>query len=118
MELKRLSEDDGVLRLQSVDPIARADPGAGLREMEDSLGDQGYAGKVLLSLSETEFIDSSGLSWLLTCQKRFCEAGGRLVIHSIPSSVSDVLMMMRLELVLELAEDESAALELLRGDTP
>jgi len=116
VELKRLSDDEDVLRLQVAERIAKADPLSGLTVLDDLLGSRGYARKVLLSLNETEFIDSSGLSWLLTCHKRFCEAGGRFVVHSVPPSVSDILMMMRLELVLDLAADESAALELLRGE--
>jgi anti-anti-sigma factor len=71
---------------------------------------------VLLSLAETEFIDSSGLSWLLECHQKFCDAGGWLVIHSVPPGVMDTLMMMRLELVLNLVENETDALKLVRGE--
>jgi anti-anti-sigma factor len=118
MKLKRLSDDADAVRLQVLDRIINGDPSSDFSEVADLLGDRGYNGQVLLSLVETESIDSSGLSWLLECHKRFSGAGGKLVLHSIPPSVMDTMMMMRLELVLRLAEDEPAALEILRGDNP
>jgi anti-anti-sigma factor len=118
MELRVLSDDGDVLRLQLAGRIVQTEERLESDTMADVLGSGGYARNVVLGLEETEFIDSSGLSWLVVRHKRFCEAGGKLVLHSIPPSVSQILMMMRLELVLNLAEDESTALELIRGGTP
>jgi anti-anti-sigma factor len=118
MELKVLSDDGDVVRLQLAGRIVQTEERLGSDTIADVLGSRGYARHVLLSLQETEFIDSSGLSWLVVRHKRFCEAGGKLVVHSVPPSVSQILMMMRLELVLNLAENESTALELIRGATP
>jgi anti-anti-sigma regulatory factor len=53
------------------------------------------------------------MGWLLLCNKRFREADGRLVIHSVPPVVLDVMKVMRLDRVLKLAEDEVAALAML-----
>jgi anti-anti-sigma factor len=118
MKLKRLSDNGDVVRLEAVDPVINGDPTPDFSQMADLLDQRGYAGKAVLSLDDTEFIDSSGLSWLLECHGKFNRAGGKLAIHSIPPTVGDTLKMMRLELVLNLANDENAALECVRGDCP
>jgi len=117
MELKRLSDDGEVVRLELAERVIKSDPSLDSEHVAAIVGDGGFSNKVLLSLAETEYIDSSGLWWLLECQKQFAKAGGKLVIHSVPPQVMDTLMMMRLELVLQLAEDESAALDLVRGES-
>lgn len=115
MELKVLSDDGDVLRLQAVERIIRGDPAAEKDTMQELLGTDGYARTVLLSLEETQFIDSSGFSWLVVRHKRFSEGGGRLVLYSVPAPVLELLKVMRLDLVLHLAEDEAAALQFVRG---
>lgn len=79
------------------------------------LGPAGYDGKVLLSLAEVSFVDSTGLGWLLKCNKTFREAGGILVIHSIPPVVLDIISVMRLSQVLKLSDDEESALASIQG---
>jgi len=118
VKLERVTDRGDVVNLRAVDSVIRGDPSPDLNGFADLLAERGYGGPVLLSLAETEFIDSSGLSWLLECHQKFCDAGGKLVVHSVPPSVMDTLMMMRLELVLNLAEDEAAALKLVGGENP
>ena len=117
MELKRLPNDGDVVRLELVDRLIKGDPSLDREHVAGIVGNGGFSNKVLLCLAETDFIDSSGLWWLLECHKQFSKAGGRLVIHSVPPQVMDTLMMMRLELVLRLADDEAAALGLVRGES-
>lgn len=81
----------------------------------DVLGPTGYGQKVLLSLAEVKFFDSTGLGWLLKCNKRFREAGGVLVVHSIPPVVLDMMRVMGLSQVLRLADDEQSALAMIQG---
>ena len=116
MELKLLSDEDELLQVHvegrtvEGEVFSDEDPMAGL------LDDRGYARRTLLSLSETEYIDSSGLALLLIWHKRFRDAGGKLVLHSVPPHVMETIRILRMELILHLAEDASAAVELVRGD--
>jgi anti-anti-sigma factor len=55
-------------------------------------------------------IDSSGVNWLLQRRSRFRQEGGRLVLHSLPPTIENVLKMLRMQRVLEIAEDEASAL--------
>ncbi|MFH1265692.1 MAG: STAS domain-containing protein [Planctomycetota bacterium] len=116
MELRVLSDDGNVIRLQLVGHNVQSESPPSLEVLDKVLGSEGYARRVLLSLAETRFIDSSGLSWLVVCHKRFCQGGGKLVVHSLSPALIDLLKMMRLDLALFVAEDESAALELARKE--
>lgn len=116
MELEKVSDDGNVLRLQAKGCVKQNAAMAELEPMGALLGGEGYSRKVLLDLSNADFVDSSGLSWLLVCHKRFREAGGRVVLHSVPLVVMQILQVLCLDRAFDLADDESAALNLLTGD--
>ncbi|MFH1269312.1 MAG: STAS domain-containing protein [Planctomycetota bacterium] len=114
MELRVLSDDGDVLRLELAERVLRSDRSPDLTPFDDLLGPGGYARRVSLSLAETRFIDTRSLAWLLALHKRFSEAGGRLVMHSIRPQLMEMLTMLRFVEILSIAEDEAGALELLR----
>jgi anti-anti-sigma factor len=78
------------------DPLTAQEPGI-------------YSRPVAFDLSGTDYIDSTGVSWLLTCQKRCREAGGKLVLHSVTPLVKQVLGVLKLDRVLHLAENAEKA---------
>ncbi|MHC4177472.1 MAG: STAS domain-containing protein [Planctomycetota bacterium] len=117
MNLSTVSDDGHVLRLQAAGPITQD----GLSqcagdELGDLLGAEGYARRAVLGMADVDFIDTSGIGWLLARHKRFREAGGVLVIHSVVPMVLEVLKVLRLHMVFRLAENEPAALAAVRGD--
>jgi len=114
VELRVLSDDGDVLRLELAGSVLRSDSTPDLALFDDLLGPGGYARSVSLSLAETRFIDTRCLAWLLALHKRFGEAGGRLVMHSIRPQLMDMLTMLRFAEILSIADDEAGALELLR----
>ena len=114
MQLKFQLEDDlvcvsteGRITQQRIDPSS--EPLAGL------LGPAVYSRKVLLNLSNSDYIDSSGVSWLLTCHKRCREAGGMLIIHSPSPMVVQILRVLRMDQVLTVADDILQARALANG---
>ena len=74
-----------------------------------------FSRKVLLNLEGATSIDSSGISWLLICNKHFQEAEGRLILHSVPPMILQVMEMVRLPLLIPIAADEAAARALAQG---
>jgi anti-anti-sigma factor len=76
------------------------------------LGKNCYGHKVLLDLSGLEELDSSGVGWLLASHRRFRSGGGILVLHSLSTAVRDVIKMLKMHLVFNLAEGEPEALKL------
>ena len=115
MDVKLLSDDGHVLRLEAVAGIVRSAPLPDPRPLDDLLGPGGYARNALLSLAEIVLIDTVGMSWLLIAHKRFCQAGGMLVVHSVRPEVMRILELVRFEHVLHVGDDEAAALALLRA---
>lgn len=65
---------------------------------------------VLLDLARVTFITSGGVNWMLTCHNRLAADGGRLIFHSVPPAVMEVLQFLRLSHALTLVPDEAAAL--------
>jgi hypothetical protein len=116
MDVTLVADEGDVLRLEVVGGSVPGDLLPDVRPFEGLLGPDGYARKVALSLAEIALIDTFRMSWLLIIHKRFCEAGGKLVVHSIRPPVMEFLGVVRFECVLYLAEDEAAALELLRRE--
>ena len=66
------------------------------------LGPGAYSRLVRLDLSNTNFLDSSGVGWLLTCQKRMRQAGGKLTLCAPHPIVANVLKVLKLERVFEI----------------
>ena len=54
-------------------------PGDALKQV---LGSDAFRQTVLLDLAGVDYVDSSGVSWLLVAHSRFAEEGGRLILHS------------------------------------
>ena len=115
MNLFITAEDGQISRISvcgdvSQDNLAPADePISGL------LGPDCYNRIVLLDMHDVEMLDSSGVSWLLSCDKTFRNAGGRLVLHSLSPYAHDVLRVLNMHLILSIADDERSALELAQG---
>ncbi|HTN75935.1 MAG TPA: STAS domain-containing protein, partial [Pirellulaceae bacterium] len=83
--------------------------------LAQALGPQAYSQQVLLDLSASEMLDSSGVNWLLIIHRRTRESGGRLILHSLPPLVENVLKVLRMTLVFEIADDLAAARQLVAG---
>ena len=90
----RLSRDEW---MDNRDPIAAA------------CGDDVFSRKVMLSLANANYLDSTGVEWLLVSDQKFKDAGGKLVLHSASRTTYDFLKMMRMHLVLDLVPDEATA---------
>jgi len=78
--------------------------------ISDVMGEDVYEKKVIINMKAVEALDSSGVGWLLTCQKQFRQLGGNLVLHSLSPAAKNVLRVLNMHRVFRLAEDEAQAL--------
>jgi anti-anti-sigma factor len=115
MKLNLLGADNEVTRVLCEGNISQDSIRPGNDPIETLLGPDCYGRKVLLDLERAQYIDSSGVSWLMGRHKAFAQAGGRLVLYSIPPMVSQVLHLLRMSMVLDMANDEAAARSLALG---
>lgn len=112
----RLLEDDGdVLQLSCEGEAVLPDFRDGDEPLVRLLGPGVYGRKVLLSLEWVTFLDTSGVTWLMSCHESFRKAGGRLILHSVPAQARYVLGLLNLDRVLPLAPDAAAGRALLEG---
>ena len=118
MQVKVVSVAGDVLRLKTEGKIGQADLSLEGEPIERLLGREVYSRKVLLALEQSDYCDSMGLAWMLQCHKRFREAGGRFVMHSIPPLILQVMKVLHLDRVFLLAADEQAALALVEREQP
>ena len=92
-----------------------------LRKFHDPIAAEGreaYRRIILCDMSGTTLLDSAGVSWILVNHKRCREQRGRFVLHSIPQLVMNVLLVLRLNLVFDIADNETAALKLANKPIP
>ncbi|MGB1125555.1 MAG: STAS domain-containing protein [Phycisphaeraceae bacterium] len=107
-------EEDGVALLNCGDDMNALAMCEEFTELKDLVGEDWASQSVGLGFAEASYIDSAAIGWLLSLHKTMDEAGGKLVLHSMSPSVRRVLTMMRLESVLNIADDKSAAVKELK----
>lgn len=109
MQLALVGENGALAKLALNGRVTQAELPAGEDPLLETLGANAYSRKVLVDLTGSDFIDSSGVGWLLNCHKKFRQADGCFILHSIPPLVRRTLQVLRMELVLRLAKDEAEA---------
>jgi anti-sigma B factor antagonist len=77
--------------------------------LEQLIGPKGYTRTIVLDLQHSDWIDSSGLAWLLSWDRKTREAGGIFGLCAIPPRVAEVLRITRMDQVLKCWPDEAAA---------
>ena len=82
------------------------------------MGQEVHGRKVLLILEKVGYLDTSGISWLIACHRRFEAAGGALVLHSIPPRAHHVLALLHMDRVFHTAAGPEAARALALGGKP
>jgi anti-anti-sigma factor len=83
--------------------------------LERLLGCMTFTRKVIINFEKVNFLDSSGLSWLVACNRRFQQQGGRLILSGIPPRVMQVLQFCRMDQHFTIADDLFSARSQLVG---
>ena len=116
MVLTLAAQDAQLVRVKSSGPITQQSLAGNSEPFRELLGEGAYGKRVLLDLSASDYIDSSGVGMLVGSHKRFKQAGGVLVFHSVGALAMKVLKMLRMDLLLHLATTEAEAAELAQKD--
>lgn len=115
LNVHKMQDDDGVVRFELVGIVSRDDAGQADPVVAQA-GPEAFGRSILFDLSKVAHVDSTGLEWLLACHSKCNEAGGTLVLHSIPPMTRELVEMMRLDLVLQIVDGEAEALALAGSD--
>ena len=105
------SKDPSAICVQVTGKITQHNISPFREPLSDLLGPDVSQGRVLLDMSEVEVLDSSGVSWLLSCHKKFRTSEGNLLLHSLSPSVSNVLKVLNLDTILAISDSKEAALD-------
>jgi anti-anti-sigma regulatory factor len=105
-----VSSEDAVDRVRCSGQVMRYRTPEGPHPLQELLGPDAFARRVLFDMAPTTFMDSSGVAWLLACHRRFESAGGCVVYHSLPPDVDYTLReLLQLDRVLRVAGDAEEA---------
>jgi anti-sigma B factor antagonist len=88
-----------------------------LREIVRELAENGNK-RIVLNLSEVNYIDSSGLGELVKTHTTIRNKGGELKLAHLNKRVHDLLQMTRLSAVFDIHNDEAGALKSFGNQAP
>lgn len=117
MQLTTVSDDGAVLRVKVKGQVTQNELSSSQDPLKALLGGD-YTRRVLMDLSEANFLDSSGVGWLLSAHQQFRASGGVMALHSIHANSRKVLKVLKMELVLHLFDNEASALEFVQSYKP
>lgn len=67
--------------------------------------------KILLDMSEVNYIDSSGIAAFVETSRNAKSIGAKIVFHSLTNSVKNVFELAKLHLFFQIAESEESAIQ-------
>lgn len=115
MQLTFDTDNQGIVTVYFAGKVTPAKLGPG-DVLVDNLGAEVYAQRGLFDLSGSNYIDSRGISWLLVCHQRFKEHGGRLVLYGLPQLVMNVMLVVKMDKVFEIAATREEAIRRVKGE--
>jgi anti-anti-sigma factor len=115
MKLSVAADDGVVVRVRCEGEISEIRFQADGNPLENLLGPGCYARKVLLDLERADWIDSSGINWLVRTNTSFKSQGGSFVLFALARRVDEVLKFCKMERIFRMAPDEATARALAVG---
>lgn len=109
LELTLQADEPDFLQIQCAGDVILPDFRPESDPLVKLLGPQVYSRRLLLNMEKTNCLDTSGISWLISCHEQCQRAGGVLVLYAIPPRVRYVLQLLRMEHLLHTATDLLAA---------
>ena len=114
MQLAIQAEEDDFVHVKITGKITQEHIGVAGDPLLDLLGAGVYDRNVLLNMSDADFVDSSGVSWLLVMHKHFKEGNGKMILHSVPQLIMNVFKVLNMHLVFQIAENGHDAARMAR----
>jgi len=116
MKIASVSHDNGLTSIHLDGTVTQSVVSSFGDPFRDQLGADIYQRTLVVDMSGINWLDSSGIGWLLSCLKKFRQAGGRLILHSLPARVQDVFKVLNLQSTFEIVANAAAADSLTRGE--
>lgn len=117
MKLELVEDRDAVANVVIHGSVAPADIAPPADPLRHLLGPNCHSRNVTLQFLDASYLDSMGAAWLVGCNRRFRDGGGRLVLHSLHPTIMNILKVLKLDTILKIAPDGDAARKLAAGET-
>ena len=114
MQLSIQAEEADLVHVQITGKITQDHIGVAGDPLLDLLGAGVYGRNVLLNMSSADFVDSSGVSWLLILHKHFREGAGQMILYSVPQLIMNVFKVLNMHLVFTIADSPQEAVRMVR----
>jgi anti-sigma B factor antagonist len=101
---------DGVTIVDLRGRLVLGEESAGLRDLVHNLVSRGNK-KILLNLSDVNYIDSSGLGELVSAFTSMRSQGGELKLLNLTERVHDLLQITKLYTVFDITDDEATSVK-------
>ena len=111
MKLQLVSDEGEFVRFR-IEGDLRVEESAERRPFESMLGDNCYGRRLLLDLEGCNFINSSGIGWLIVQHRLFERGGGQFILHDAPAAIEQALSFARMHSFLTIARNLSEARQL------
>ena len=105
-----IRETNGVAIVDISGKIVLGEESAALRTVVSDLLGKGRK-KILFNLGKVNYIDSSGLGFLVSAFATVKKQGGELKLLNLTSNVQDVMQMTKLYTIFDVLNDEGVAVE-------
>jgi anti-anti-sigma factor len=115
MNVSLQAVDGNVTHVRIEGSVTQSDMAGFNDVLRDHFGPDIYAKHVLIDMSRVEWLDSSGVGWLLGCLKKFRHEDGSLVLYSLPSRVVEIFRVLHLHTTFRIAADAKAAEQMVEG---
>ena len=116
MELVLLGSNDRIATLTCSGDITCQDFKNPWNPLVLILGEDCLDNTVILDLQKARGIDTKGVHWLAQTHRLFQDAGGKIILHSVPLRIYHMLRFLKLDKVLHLARNLTESLALTRGN--
>jgi anti-sigma B factor antagonist len=109
LHLELVANDGTLLSLRCPGNLSLPDFSPDREPLARFLGPEVYGRRIVLDLGLTNYLDTSGISWLVHCHECCEQAGGRLVLCSITPQPAMLLKLLHMDRVLHTAPSADAA---------
>jgi len=118
LNLNILTDDGEAVQVLCAGRLSQQSLSAEVDPLERLLGPTVFARRVLLNLEHVEFLDSSGLGWLIQCHQRFGKNGGVLSLCKLPPRILQMLQFCSMDRYLHLIREEAGDAARPRSEAP
>jgi anti-anti-sigma factor len=109
MKLRLLAREDGLVRVACEGDVTLWPAHGAPNPLDQVLAPDDFRRPVLVDMSQAGHLDSSGNSWLIGSHQKCNRGGGRFILYAPATSVKNIIDLVRLDEVLFVAADETAA---------